>query len=98
MSQSGETPLITAANNGDKAIVQHLIDHKAKLDAANKHGDTALHRAAYQFHTAVVKLLVKAGASLDVPNKVYTFDCVYVYAPYMCMHHICACIKLIKLL
>ena len=58
MSQREDTPLIVAANNGDKAIVQHLIHSGAKLNIANRNGDTALHRAAYQFHTDVVELLV----------------------------------------
>ena len=72
MSQSGDTPLIAAASNGDKTIVQLLINHKAKLDITNHHGDTALHKAACYFKTAVVELLVAAGAPLDVVNKVCT--------------------------
>ena len=72
MPQNGDTPLITAANNGDKAIVEHLINYKAKLDDENHHGDTALHKAAYQFHTSVANVLVIAGAPLDKQNKVFT--------------------------
>ena len=70
MSQSGETPLIVAVTKGDKEIVQHLITHKARLDAANKHGDTALHRAAYHCHKTVVELLLNEGAPLDIQNEV----------------------------
>ena len=55
---------------GEKAIVQHFIDHGAKLDIPNYNGDTALHMAAYHFHKSVVELLVSAGAPLDVANKV----------------------------
>ena len=83
MSQSGNTPLIAAANNGDTAIVQHLIDHKARLDIANRNGDTALHRAAYQCHTYVVELLVTAGAPLDVLNNV----CLYFGYLFVCINH-----------
>ena len=69
MSQSGDTPLIVAASKGDKAVAEYFITHKAKLDAANKHGDTALHRAAYQSHTTVVELLLNEGTPLNVQNE-----------------------------
>ena len=35
-TQNGEPPLIVAANTGDTAIFQDLIEHKAKLDTTNK--------------------------------------------------------------
>ena len=72
MSQSGNTPLIVAAYKGDKETVQHLITHKARLDATNEHGDTALHRAAYYCHRTVVELLLTERAPLNVQNEVVT--------------------------
>ena len=35
MLQKGDTPLIVAANTGDEAIAQHLIDHNANIGAIN---------------------------------------------------------------
>ena len=35
-SQNKNTPLFVAANTGNMAIVQHLIDHGAKVDIKNK--------------------------------------------------------------
>ena len=68
--QNGNTPIFVAANNGDKAIVELLIQKEAKLATANHHGDTALHRAARHFHLKVVELLVQAGAPLHSKNNV----------------------------
>ena len=70
MQQNGDTPLISAASMGNRAIVQHFINHKAKLDIQNNHGNTALHMAACHTHNSVVEQLVKAGAVLDVANEV----------------------------
>ena len=36
LPQSKDTSLIVAANTGNKAIVQHLLDYQAELDRSNK--------------------------------------------------------------
>ena len=34
----GETPLIYASKEGNLAIVKHLVEHKANIDAKDIHG------------------------------------------------------------
>ena len=55
------TPLQLAANNGNLALVEMLLAHDAKADAANSDGGTALSLAAAG-HAPEVRTLLAAGA------------------------------------
>jgi len=60
----GATPLIVAAGNGHKKIVDLLIIEGANVNAANDHGDTALHRAAYNGNKTIFEKLITEGADV----------------------------------
>ncbi|WP_202839741.1 ankyrin repeat domain-containing protein [Luteimonas saliphila] len=63
----GGTPALVAAAGGDEddpAGVQLLLRHKAKVDARDREGRTALHVAAFQGHAEVVAALLDAGADV----------------------------------
>ena len=49
-------------------IVRLLLDAGANVDAANKHGDTALILAACNGRMEIVRLLLDAGANVDAAN------------------------------
>jgi hypothetical protein len=55
-------PLTRAANDGYLEIAQLLLEAGAKIDAADRSGETALHRAAARGQGALVKLLLEKGA------------------------------------
>ncbi len=44
-TKEGDTPLLRAVRNRNLEIVQLLLDKKARVTAADKAGDTALHIA-----------------------------------------------------
>ncbi|KAF4222100.1 hypothetical protein CNMCM5878_006695 [Aspergillus fumigatiaffinis] len=61
-----QTPLHLAAQNGDRSVVQVLLNHtEVDLHARDQWESTALHEAAKQGHLAVVKLLL-AEPSIDI--------------------------------
>jgi ankyrin repeat protein len=65
----GRTPLHLAAENGDRSIVQVLLNHiNVDLHAWDQWRSTALHAAAMRGHLSVVKLLL-AEPSIDVNAK-----------------------------
>lgn len=67
--QSLRTPLMEAAGGGFKEIVQALrLVPNATMDTQDKHGNTALHYAAYHGHLPVVIELLKANPSKDIQN------------------------------
>ena len=58
-------PALVAAAGGDEddpAGVQLLLRHKARVDARDRDGRSALHVAAFQGHAAIVAALLDAGA------------------------------------
>lgn len=60
------TPLMTAANDGDKKAVQALIKSKADLNAKDpEEKRTALYFAISNEHKEVIKILIEKGASLE---------------------------------
>jgi uncharacterized protein len=76
------TPLMTAAGVGwaegmireyseDQTleVVKLLLERGAEVNAANDHGITALHGAAYKGANKAVQLLVDQGASLEAKDK-----------------------------
>jgi ankyrin repeat protein len=67
---SGETALMIAAGSGNPKVVKMLLDHGAKVDAAESHkGQNALMWAAANEHTEVIDVLLKAGAHPNTASK-----------------------------
>jgi uncharacterized protein len=64
-ARNGETPLIAAARAGYLGAAADLIRFKAKIDTANRMGETALIVAVQQRQPQIVKLLLAAGADPD---------------------------------
>jgi ankyrin repeat protein len=60
-----QTPLMRAAQVGDAAIAQALLNHGAAVNAQDDEGKTALMFAAERGNTPMVRLLLDRGASLD---------------------------------
>ena len=61
-SGSLDQALIQAADQGDAAQVQQLLDKGANIEAKDEQGYTALYRAAYRGNADLVKLLLAKGA------------------------------------
>jgi hypothetical protein len=58
--------LLIAANEGQEAIVQYLLDHGAAVNVRDDYGRTPLILAAHHYpNQSVVKLLLKAGADVN---------------------------------
>ena len=58
----GDTPLMIAAETGQKEKVKSLLEHpEIGIDLSNKHGDTALTWASFHGNFDCVKYLVKNG-------------------------------------
>ena len=74
----GHTPLHVAATFvGSVAVVELLLANGVDVNAVNRHGDTALHKAAGNGHAEVVALLVEHGAKVNVADH----DDRYGYTP-----------------
>ena len=69
-AQIRRSALADAAQAGDKATVQKLIQSKADVNAAQIDGATALHWAVYREDAELVDLLVRAGANVKAANRV----------------------------
>ena len=66
----GITPLMVAAESGDLATAQVLLDRGALVRAADGNKQTALHLAAANGHNLVVGLLIDRGADKEAKDKV----------------------------
>lgn len=66
--KTGWTALIYAARNGNKAIVQLLIENQADLNIVDNVGNTALMRAIYRSYDEIAELLIVKGADLNIIN------------------------------
>ncbi len=67
----GAQPVLLAAAAGDDddpAGVQLLLKHKAKVDARDAHGRTALLEAIAAGHPQIAQTLIDAGASVDAAD------------------------------
>jgi quinoprotein dehydrogenase-associated probable ABC transporter substrate-binding protein len=65
VAQGGYTPLMLAAVSGSQEMAGSLIEHGAKVNAANSGGVTALMIAAAGNRSNVVALLLKSGADVN---------------------------------
>lgn len=63
--------LRAAATAGDEAKVRALLDAGVPVDAAARHGRTALLNASQKGHFGVVKLLAERGASVKVRGQFF---------------------------
>ncbi len=59
------TPLALAANDGDAAIIQILLDAHAEVDTANADGATPLMLAAASGSVDAIKVLLDHGAAIN---------------------------------
>jgi ankyrin repeat protein len=62
---NGDTPLIVTARIGFEEAADYMVQMKAKVDAANRRGETALIIAVQQRQPRIIELLLKAGANPD---------------------------------
>ena len=74
LNESGCTPLMLAASEGQEKVLRYLIQQGADVYRKNEktgdsYGDTALHFAARSNHIQCGILLVKVGASITLRNE-----------------------------
>jgi hypothetical protein len=65
-SHGGNTPLMTAAEEGLVDIARVLLDKGAEINACDVRGDTPLIRAAFSGGPEIVRLLLERGADPDI--------------------------------
>lgn len=68
VDETGNTPLIWAADAGHTNVVAFLLEQGVDLDTQGYLGATAVCRAARKGQNAVLEQLIEAGANLDIPN------------------------------
>ena len=59
------TPLIWAARDGRKRLVEELVEKGARVEDRTSGGYTALHKACVEGHHEVVEVLLQSGAEVD---------------------------------
>jgi ankyrin repeat protein len=69
VAKGGYSPLMLAAISGSTEVAAMLIEHGAKVNAANPGGVTALMIAAAGNRSAIVEFLLKAGADLNARSE-----------------------------
>lgn len=67
--RDGATPLMVAAANGFEDGVRILTAIKARVDLANRLGETALLKAVQARNPTIVRMLLDAGASPDTSDN-----------------------------
>jgi ankyrin repeat protein len=66
---AGKSDIADAAQKGDRAAVQKLIQQKADVNAGQVDGATALHWAVYRQDLELADLLIRAGANVKAVNR-----------------------------
>lgn len=69
VNKPGWTPLHYAASAGQVAVIEHLLEHSAYIDAESPNGSTPLMLAAMYGSPDAVQRLILAGADLKVLNQ-----------------------------
>ncbi len=69
VAKGGYTPLMLASISGSDDLVKALIEHGAKVNAANPGGVTALMIAAAGNHPNVAAILLKSGAEINARSE-----------------------------
>jgi ankyrin repeat protein len=65
----GWTALVVAARQGNRDVVELLLDRQADINAQTVYGETALTCTAAYGHRDVVELLVRRGADTNAQNR-----------------------------
>jgi len=68
-AQNRRSAVADAAQSGDKAALQKLIQAKTDVNAPQVDGATALHWAVYRDDATLVDVLVRAGATVKIANR-----------------------------
>ena len=63
------TPLILAAEEKRREIVEYLLEKKADFSAQDNSGQTPLHKSSLNSDTSIMALLIQAGANLEAQTK-----------------------------
>jgi ankyrin repeat protein len=71
----GVTPLIIAVEENHGLLVAHLIGLGADLEITERHGYTALTRAAYKGHEEIITMLLRSGAQCQEIDPAWFKDC-----------------------
>ncbi|EWZ80936.1 hypothetical protein FOWG_15265 [Fusarium oxysporum f. sp. lycopersici MN25] len=66
---NGVTPLITAAQSQQTAVMEYLVNRGARIDAVDNDGSTALFHSVMKKRVGAVEWLVKRGADSKKKNK-----------------------------
>ena len=61
--------MLSVIHRKNRVIAGLLIKHGAKIDARDKEGLTALHRAVMAINKKNIRMLLRNGASLNVKNR-----------------------------
>jgi len=64
----GSTPLLVAAYNGQKDVVDFLIEKGADLNSLNNYKYTPFHYSILRRHIEVAEMIIKAGADPNIAN------------------------------
>jgi ankyrin repeat protein len=65
----GTTPLHAAAAGGDPCVIEVLLTHGARIQAANESGATPLHCAVREARPGVVEFLIAKGADVNAQDR-----------------------------
>jgi uncharacterized protein len=74
------SPLVTAAEQGNHALVRSLIQQKVDINAASADGMTALHWAAMKDDAVIAQMLIDAHADLDRTTRLGAYTPLYLAA------------------
>ena len=66
---AGKSEIADAAQKGDRAAVQKLIQQKVDVNAPQVDGATALHWAVYRQDLELADMLIRAGANVKAVNR-----------------------------
>src|SRR6476620_11161724 len=68
VDQKGFTPLILAAYNDQREVVDFLLSHGVDLNVQDAAGNTALMGVSFKGYQEIAKKLIDAGADVNVRN------------------------------